>query len=378
MDLTSLAAAVLVALGLLGADAVMHANNLIVEVVAPPRSEKVSIDDVTLEDTFENQLQAIARTRSLVDPPEIRASRKRGLGMALAEAARVQGVAYALQTELGYDPDKLRLALFFQNGALRGLINGHGHVRGDFEQVLVPQDDESLPAFVHRSALWGASQLAPYTTALYLLQVHSDDKNFADLFALIDSAKAKLPPTPVSRQRSLYENIRGIALMFQNDAKNAKLAFTAALEADPTNPVAVLNMAFAEVEVDDYQQAAKRMERMIKEAPPTNTILLGTAYMTWGAAEMGLHNAARADVLLGQALQVYPTSSTGYDLWAEAKDLEGDHVGAAALRHQALEATGDAFENYAEVAALYFHLSWQDDQPVMRNKFAALAPVTFH
>ncbi len=378
MDLTALAAALLVALGLLGADAVMNADNVVVEVVAPPRSDKISIDEVTLEQAFEGQLRAIADTRSLVDPPEIRASRKQGLGMALAEAARVQGVAYALQTELGYTPDRLRLALFLQNGALRGLVSGSAHGRGGFEQVLVPRDDESLPAFVRRSALWGASQLAPYTTALYLLQVHSADKEFGDVLALAEQAKAKLPPTPVNLQRSLFENVRGIVALFQNDPKAAKAAFAAAVAADPANPVAALNLAFAEVEVDDYRQAAERMERLVREAPPANTVLLATAYMTWAAAQMGLHDAARADGLLAKALQIYPTSSTGYDLWAEAKELLGDQAAAAQLRHKAFEATADTFENYAEVAALYFHLSWQDNQPVTRNKFANPAVVTFH
>jgi tetratricopeptide (TPR) repeat protein len=378
MDLTSLAAALLIALGLLGADAVMTADNLVVEVVAPPRSEKISIDEVTLEQTFESQLRAISDTKSLVQLPEIRASRKQGIGMALAEAARVQGVAYALQTEMGYSPDRLRLALYVQNGALQGLITGNGHNSGPFEQVLIPRDDESLPNFVRRAALTGVSQLAPYTTALYLLQARSHDKDFGPVLALAAQAKAKLPPNPVNRQRSLLENIPGIVALFNNDAKAAKAAFAVALAADPTNPVAVLNMGFAEVEIDDYKGAAERMERFITSAPPANKVLLATAYMTWAAAEMGLHNPARADELLAKALEIYPTSATGLDLWAEAKEQEGDHAAAAELRLRALAATVDTFENYAEVAALYFHLSWENNVPVMRNKFANPPPVMFH
>jgi len=378
MDLTSLAAALLIALGLLGADAVMTADNLVVEVVAPPRSEKISIDEVTLEQTFEGQLRAISDTKSLVQLPEIRASRKQGIGMALAEAARVQGVAYALQTEMGYSPDRLRLALYVQNGTLQGLISGNGHTSGAFEQVLIPRDDESLPNFVRRAALTGASQLAPYTTALYLLQARSHDKDFGHVLALAAQAKAKLPPNPVNRQRSLLENISGIVALFNNDAKAAKAAFAVALAADPTNPVAVLNMGFAEVEIDDYKDGAERMERFITATPPANKVLLATAYMTWAAAEMGLHNPARADELLAKALEIYPTSATGLDLWAEAKEQEGDHAAAKDLRLRALAATVDTFENYAEVAALYFHLSWENDVPIMRNKFANPTPVMFH
>jgi len=378
MDLTALAAALFVAFGLLGADAVMNADQVLVEVIAPPRSDRISIDEATLEVAFEDQLRGIANTRSLVDPPEIRASRKQGLGMALAEAAHVQGVAHALQYELGYTPDRLRLALFLQNGALHGLVNGSGHGRGGFEQVLIPHDGESVPTFVRRCALWGASQLAPYTAALYLLQVHSRDREFGDVLELVEHAKARLPPTPVNHQRSLFENVRGIVALFKNDAKAAQAAFAAALSADPTNPVAMLNMAFAEVQADEYRRGAERMERLAREAPPSNNVLLATAYMTWAAAQMGLHDAAHADRSLAKALQLYPTSSTGYDLWAEAKELLGDHAAAIELRRKALEATSDTFENYAEVAALYFHLSWQNNQPVIRNKFANPAVVTFH
>ena len=378
MDPTTLAAALLLTLGVLGADAVMNSDNLVVEVVAPPRSDKISIDEATLEQTFEGQLRAIAATRSLVDPPEIRASRKQGLGMALAEAAHVQGVAYALQTELGYVSDRLRLALYLQNGTLQGLITGTSHGGGNFEQVMAPRDNEALPSFVRRTAMFGAAQLAPYTTALYLLQLHSGDKEFTDLLALVEHAKAKLPPTPVNFQRSLYENARGIVALFQNDAAAAKAAFAAALAADPANPVAVLNTAFAEVQIDDYRQAADRIEQLVIAAPPANTVLLATAYMTWAAAEMGLRDPVRADELLAKAMQIYPTSSTGFDLWAEAKELQGDHASAAELRRKALESTADTFENYAEVAALYFHLSWQDGQTVLRNKFASPPAVSFH
>jgi Tfp pilus assembly protein PilF len=372
MDLTSLAVIVMVAFGVLGADAVLHHDNVIVEVVAPPRNDKIQLDEDTLELTFERQLRAIASTRSLVQPPEIIASRRQGIGMALAEAARLQGVALALKTELGYQSDRLRFVLYMQDNALRGLLSGRGRRTGPFETILTPNDNEPLPDFVRRAATLGAAQLAPYTTALYLLQLHWHDGKFGEVINLIDRAEAKLPPTPVNLERSLYENLRGIVALFDNDAPRAKTILATALAADPSNPVAVLNMAFAEVEVDDYQQAAERMRRLITEAPPANEVLRATAYMTWASAEMGMHQPTQADVLLAKAVELYPTSSTAFDIWAEAKEMEGDKAAAAGLRYKALEATADAFENYAEIAALYFHLSWQPGElSVKPNPYAS-------
>jgi hypothetical protein len=376
MDLTTLAAAVVLAFGLLTADAVMNSEDVVVDVVAPPRSDKISIDEATLDQIFEGELHEVSEARSLIQPREIHASRQQGVALALAQSAHVEGVAHALQTEMGYEPDRLRLALFVQDGAVRGMVTGFSRAHGSFQHLLVPQNDESLPAFVRRAALWGSAQIAPYTTAIHLLQAHSADKDFSGTLALVAEAEDKLPPTPVSLQRSLFENIRGLVFLFQNDSKNAEPVFASAVAADRNNPVAVLNLAFDEIELNKYQAAADRMQRLIGRAAPSNSTLLGTAYMTWAAAELGLHNAPRADVLMAQAMQADPGSSTGYELWSEVKGELGDHTAEAALHHKALEETADSFDNYAEVAALYFRLSWHDDAPVMHNQFADQAPGT--
>jgi len=380
MDLFTLAAAFVVALSLLGADTVIHSGSVAVEVVAAPQITRMttpSIDLPTLEEEFEEQLNRIAGTHSVIEPQEIRSTREQGIGMALAQAAKVENLAYALQAELGYRPDKLRLALFIDGGELRGLISGNSHLVGSFREVMVPAKEESLVAFVRRCALWGGSQIAPYSTALFLMQTHAADQDFRDAVALAAHAKGRLPATPLSMDRSLFDNLLGMIALFKNDPKAAKAAFEAAVAADPTSPVPVLNAAFADLELDDFRQAAQRMQRLIEAAPPPNKVLLGTAYATWAAALLGSHDAEGADRLLARSIEINPDSSSALDLWAEAKDVKGDHAAAADLRRRALE-SATTFENYAEVAALYFHLSWQDNQPVTRSKFSNPEVVTFH
>ena len=119
------------------------------------------------------------------------------------------------------------------------------------------------------------------------------------------------------------------------------------------------------------------MAELIRIAPPENKVLLGTAYMTWGAARLGLRDLPGADRMLAKAVEVNPDSGTAFNLWAEAKRLEGDQPAADRLERKAREASA-TFENYAEIAALYFHLSWRDGEAVTRNKFANPAIVTFH
>jgi tetratricopeptide (TPR) repeat protein len=377
MDLTTLAAALFLAIGLIGADTVLHSGSIVVEVTAAPKMEGEIIDQATLESEFDDQLYEIAKVESVVSPPEIRTSRDQGLGMALAQSVKAEDLAYALQTSVGYAPDRLRLALFLEHGELRGRVSGVTRHIGTFTQALAPHKDEAVLAFVRRCALWSASRVAPYSTALYLMQKHSSDKEFTDVVALIEHAKAELPPTPVSFDRSALDNLLGIVLLFRNDAAAAQEVFDRAVEAYPENPVAEINAAFADLQLNKYEQGADRMRHMTRDLPPKNKVLLASAYMTWAAAEMGLHNLAEADRLLAISTEINPDSSSAFGLWAELKDLRGDHAAAERDRHQAMINT-TVFENYGEVATLYFHLSWRDDEPVVLNKFNNPSIVSFH
>src|SRR6185503_9132167 len=56
--------------------------------------------------------------------------------------------------------------------ALRALVAGVGRSR-EFGEILTQNKDEPLMDFVGRSSLVGVSELALYSTAIYLLQAHS-------------------------------------------------------------------------------------------------------------------------------------------------------------------------------------------------------------
>jgi len=377
MDLTTLAVAVLLALGLLGADTVINSGSVAIEVAIAPKVDAISVDETTLAIEFQDQFDAISATPSLVRPLEIRSRDEQGIGMALAEALNAQKVGYALQRQFGFKPDNIRFTLFVENGTLRGLVHGHSHLIGNINQVMIPLEGEALIPFVQRCALWASAQLAPYATALHLLQKHAGDNDFTDVVALIEHAKSLLPPTPTSFDRALFDNLLGLVALFKNDPHAARKAFDDAMFGDPTNPVPFLNAALTDMQLDEYRKAADRVAELVRIAPPENKVLLATAYMTWGAARLGLRDLAGADRMLAKAAAVNPQSATAFNLWAEAKQLEGDQAAAERLSRKAREATA-TFENYAEIAALYFHLSWRDGEAVTRNKFSNPSIVTFH
>jgi len=62
---------------------------------------------------------------------------------------------------------------------------------------------------------------------------------------------------------------------------------------------------------------------------------------------------------------------------AAAPDAGAFEAAAERLHHVALENTA-TFENYSEVASLYFHLAWRDNEPVVRSEFANPDVVKFH
>jgi tetratricopeptide (TPR) repeat protein len=175
----------------------------------------------------------------------------------------------------------------------------------------------------------------------------------------------------------LLDNILGLVALFRNDPAAARKAFNDAIAADPTNAVPFLNAAFTDMQFDEYQKAADRMAELVRLAPPSNKVLLATAYMSWGAALMGLRDLPDADRMLAKAAEINPESSAALGLWAEAKRLAGDEATADRLHHTALESAA-TFENYSEVAALYFRLSWRNTEPVIRSEFANPEVVKFH
>jgi len=373
MDITTLIYAALAALGLLAIDTAVTSGSVVVNVSGPPKTEQTEVDQSAVQTRFSHLLADIAQTKSLLQPPELIWSSDEGVGMAAAQSLGLEKVSQALKNDLGLAPDELRVSFYWDEGALRAQVAGVGH-RGEFDQILSQNKDEPLMDFVGRASLVGVSELAPYSASVYLLQAHSTDKDFKNLTELIEHSESVLPPTPQNRQKSLFDNLLGLIALFKNDLKGAETEFDGAMQDDPSNPVAFVNAAFVDLQKNDYATAAKRMEQLIRLAPPENNVVLGSALMTWGAALMGQHDLTNADRLFAAATKAAPHSSTALGLWAELKRQQGDNNTADTLEKKAEEETA-AFENYAEVAALYFRLAWEDNKPVELNKFNTGKPL---
>jgi hypothetical protein len=84
---------------------------------------------------------------------------------------------------------------------------------------------------------------------------------------------------------------------------------------------------------------------------------------------MGQKNWPAAEQWFGQSMAAYPLSSSLYEIWADLKVIVGAPAEADLMRQQA-RTNSLHFENFAEVAMLYFELSWRDGQGLKRSKYA--------
>jgi tetratricopeptide (TPR) repeat protein len=376
-DLTTVVMTLLLALGAFGADAVWHPQDVILEASATGKLDKATVDVNMINTILENEVDRISQTPSIAAKPDVHLARQGGVAVAIASAVNMQSLIYAVQTRFGHQPDEIKIALFAEDGGAKVLVTGSGREQvATFEQEVVQQKGETIVALLHRAALIGMARIDPYLTALNLMERHAADKDFADVETLVNFAKSQLPPMPHSGARSLFENLQGILALFRDKRDDARRWFELAVQSDPGNAVAMLNMAFAELQTGTFRIADDRMEHLVHHLP-SDPALAATAYMTLGAARAGLHDLNGADQALAEATKIDPLSATAWDLWADIKRSKGDTRAADALHRTALERSGN-FENYAEVAALYFQLAWQDNQPVTRNKFINPSPVGLH
>lgn len=375
MDLTTFSLAVGLIIALLGFDTMLHPRDVVLEAQVAARVEKIVITEEMLTDILKEEVGRISDTQSVIARPIVQVGRPDGIAISIAEALHVPSVAYAVQSQLGIQPDHIKLRLFAEESTAKILVTGFGSRRfNSFQQEVVQQKDESIVALAHRASVIAIARIDPYITALNLMQRHADDRDFHDCEAIIQYAMAQLPPTPVNAERSRFENLQGIIALFHNDPAVAHTLFHAAMVSDPSNPVPPLNAAFANMALDQDKEAAEHMAELIARNPPTDAALLSTAYMTLAAGRMGSRDAAGAEQAIAQSIAIYPNSSTAHALWSEIKRAAGDQAAAAQLHENALAAT-KYFENYAEIAALYFRMAWRGGEPVMRSPFGNPPPL---
>ncbi|HYH20138.1 MAG TPA: hypothetical protein VD995_16120 [Azospirillum sp.] len=369
MDLTTLTGALVVAFGLLSTNAILNSGTIMVDMSVPGSIASDGIEAPVAEMIFERELQNAVSVPSVVPPPDIRGSREKTLAAALADALKVEDLTFALQMAVGFQPARLQGSVIIEDKSTVLLIDGFSGPTGSFT-LRVPQNEgETVAALLQRGAVEALWKMQPYLAALHTFDRELKAGRVDAHQARVEETIAAIPDTPVSRERALLLNLLGVSALFENDIESAGRHFKAAAQSDPANIVPILNDAFIDLYYDRYAEAeAKMKQALVPKAMSENPVLVSTAYSTWAVARFGLRDLAGAEKLLKHAVTANPQTSTAYQLWADIREDMGDMASAAKLNERA-RINSAHFENYAELAILYFEPSWQDGQTLKPNTF---------
>src|SRR5882757_3677618 len=257
MDLTTIIATLMVTFGLFTANAVVESDVVTVEFNVPSKYSNAGYGSDVAQNIFLSELQDILDTKSVTPGRIIRGSNDRTVVSALAESLKLQDMTYSLQRALGYDVARIRANIVHDGDATSLVVLGQLRKGKEFKFSITRRADEPLVALIRRGAYETAYQLEPYLALLYFVQTSQSCDVLPKTTQLIRTQITNYSLTTRSLPRSQYENLLGIAALFCSDSKTARPAFNAAIEANPANAAAILNLAFVEIYEDRYVEAER-------------------------------------------------------------------------------------------------------------------------
>jgi tetratricopeptide (TPR) repeat protein len=369
MDLTTIVATLMVAFGLFTANAVVESEVVTVQFSVPSKYSTAGFSAEVAQSFFLSELQDILDTKSMTPGRTIRGTDDKTIVSALAESLKLEDMTYSVQRALGYDVARIHANIVHDGDDTTLVVLGQLRKSKEFKFSLTRRPSEPLVSLIRRGAHETAYQMEPYLALLYFVQASQSCDVLAKTTQLIKLQIAALPTATLSAQRSQYENLLGIAALFCSDSKTARQSFGAAIEANPNNAAAILNLAFVETYEDRYVEAEHVARRVLEPtAMATPPAVISAAYLSWAAALIGERKFPEAEDKLARAIAAYPYSSSAYELWAQIKESQNDVAAAERMRSKAIE-NSLYFENYGELAMLYFEMAWRDGQKLERNKY---------
>lgn len=381
-------------LGLVAADTYINANTMYLETTVSEGVKEEGYEPEVVDGIFVAEAKKITSTPSLVAAPKIQSSKTVPVSAALAKAAGLESALVALQGLMGFIPPKMVASIIAEDQKQRVQVvqssNGgvSEHVVGeeaDLKLVLTGYDpqtgyfyvtvegrtaDEDVDELIKDAAFEAVLKLEPYLALLYRVNERAEaGEDLAPARKLIDEAIAAQPGAIVHKHRALLENLRGIVALLEQNQILARQDFSRAIASDPNQPVGFLNLAFLEVHEDHYQEAITLAEKVIhpKMWPvTTDPVLRASGYTIKGVAETEMGDYRAAGESFRNAVALNPKSSEVYVYWARMLRKAGRPAEAAEKFDMARQ-NSIHFENFPEMALLYFWLTEKGQVPLERR-----------
>jgi tetratricopeptide (TPR) repeat protein len=361
MDLGSLILAGILALGLIGADAVMNAGDINFDVQVTEDLTKKGYTPALVDAMIDNDLRELTNFQSIARPPQIRTAAERSIVGAMAESLNMKGVTAAFQADFGLNPVRLAGSLmpYGKDGQqLRFILAGNSRHTGEFI-IDATSGDHTLPIFLQDMAIQVVARLEPYAAAFHQFNLLSqrlvshaavgitptEFKAFIDDLVL---AEAGRPDSDLDH--AAFFNLLGLTEMMLQHHAQAEDDFKTALMMDPQLGIPAVNLALEYVSQHRFDEAIAMADKAAA-APSVRRIpyVVSNAYTAKALALWGQHDLQGASDNFLAAVRLHPGSLWGYFYWAELLDSNGDSKDAALLRMRA-ETNIDSTESSPEVA----------------------------
>jgi tetratricopeptide (TPR) repeat protein len=362
--------------GLLTADAVVNAETVAVQIDVPAAVARTGYTENVVERIFVHEIETITQTRSLLQSPSMRSSRKPTIVGVIANSLRIDNFTAALQDLLGLDRTRIAGAIVTSAAGDRErlLINSSSAYSGAFSlEISEKGDTEQL---LRHAAHDTMQRVHPYRSALFHFEQisASGGKDYSIVVQIAERELSRPLRAEMLEERSFLQNLLGIVALLNNDLNEAERRFRLSFDRSPGFNVGRINLAFVHVQRDSYQEAIDLLTPLIAgglgqrlSIPSKRSALLQEAILnTLGTALWAQGDLDGAEAAYKRATREHPSSAGAYSYWARLLRERGDEQ-AAAEKEKIARVNALTFENYPEIANLYFWMSPRDNQPLVRR-----------
>lgn len=387
--------------GLVVTDTYFNANTMYLDSTVAESVVEEGYEPEVVNGIFMSEVKKITSKPSLVKAPTFQSSKAKPVSAALAEAAGLESALGALHSLMGVLPPKMVASVIAEDQAqkvqvlenapggqaahytvgesktLKLVLTGHSPSNGYFDiNVEGHSENDDLDHLIRDAAFEAVLKLDPYLAMLYDVSRRvAADEDLAPAKALIEKELTEAHQAATHEHRALNENLRGIVALLEHDPVVARQYFLKAMASNPRQPVGFLNCAFLDVHEDRFEEALRNIEKVIH---PTywqmtgNPVLLASAYTIKGAAETEMKKFKEAEASFQKAASLNPQSSEVYVYWSRmlkksARPAEAERKIVMAKQNSMY------FENFPEMALLYFWLTEAGTQPLARRTSQAEA-----
>ena len=369
MDIGSLIAAALLALGLIGGDAVLNSGTVKFDIQVTDDLSKRGFTAQLIDAMMDNYLKQLVEFKSIVRQPTIRSTQTKSLVGAVADALNMGNVTASFQDDLGLNPVSLSGSLMSSGKGtddLRFILSGNSRYTGVFT-IDELSNGRPLPVFLRDMSVRVVARLEPYAAALDQFHVfsrrlveHTSQAGREDVNVFI----ARMLASEAGRRDSdagdvdhaAFHNLLGLVAMMSQDPAPAEDAFKMATTLDPALGIPMINLGLLYVSEHRFDDAITMADASMKLRQVTSTpYLVSNAYTVKALALWGKGDVQGASNNFLAAVKVYPASLWGYFYWAELLDSAGNAKDANLIRSRA-QNNLDVFETYPEVGFLHLRV----------------------